>query len=294
MPLPLSVAIVCKNNERTIGRVLGSVAALAAEIVAVDSGSTDGTLSLLEKHGARVIRTEWRGFVATKQLALEECRQPWVLCLDSDESVEPDLGAAIAEVARRDDPLIAGARVNRKIWYRGRFLEYAWQPERRLRLVRRGRARWAGLDPHDRMEILPGESARVVDLAGTLRHDAFLTFVEQLAKNVGHSRVAARALYDSGGRASRFRLLTSPAGAFFKQLILKQAWRDGRAGWMAAATVAANALMKHVALLEIAEAEKGRNAEVSEAIRGTRSEDKDRNAEVPEGNRGTRRGGLNG
>src|SRR5690606_18481587 len=81
--LPLSVAIVCRNNERTIGRTLESVRGMAAEIVAVDSGSTDGTIDLLEQAGARVIRSEWLGHVKTKQMALEACSQEWVLCLDS-------------------------------------------------------------------------------------------------------------------------------------------------------------------------------------------------------------------
>ena len=73
--LPLSVAIVCKDNAPTIGRTLGSVHGLGAEIVAVDSGSADGTIGLLEGAGARVIRTEWKGHVATKQMALEACTQ---------------------------------------------------------------------------------------------------------------------------------------------------------------------------------------------------------------------------
>jgi glycosyltransferase involved in cell wall biosynthesis len=71
MPLQLSVAIVCRNNEATIGRTLESVRGLGAEIVAVDSGSVDGTIGLLEAAGARIIRSDWKGFFATKQLALD-------------------------------------------------------------------------------------------------------------------------------------------------------------------------------------------------------------------------------
>ena len=94
--MPLSVAIVCRNNDATIGRTLESVAGLAAEVVAVDSGSTDGTIPLLERHGARVIRSDWKGHVATKQMALEACVQEWVLCIDSDESLQPDLKRAVS------------------------------------------------------------------------------------------------------------------------------------------------------------------------------------------------------
>src|SRR5215207_3893409 len=100
MPLPLSVAIVCRNNAATIGRTLDSVAGLASEIVAIDSGSTDETLTLLAKHNARITQTHWRGHVATKQLALEACTQSWVLSLDSDES----LTAPLLEAIERDVP----------------------------------------------------------------------------------------------------------------------------------------------------------------------------------------------
>lgn len=258
MALPLSVSICCRNNGATIERTLASVAPLAGEIVAVDSGSTDATLEILARFSASVTRTEWRGFVATKQYALELCTQPWVLCLDSDESLEPALAESLKSLIERNDPGIAAARVNRKIWYRGKPLNHAWQPERRLRLVRKGGARWGGFDPHDKLEVAPGAPGRTVDLAGDLRHDSFATFVEHLAKQVNHSKTAARALLDRGERPRPSRIVWSPIGALFKQLVVKQAWRDGYAGWMAAGTTAAGAIMKHVAMLEMAGEEKKR------------------------------------
>ncbi|MCL4221128.1 MAG: glycosyltransferase family 2 protein [Phycisphaerales bacterium] len=257
MTLPLSIATVCRNNRQSLERVLDSVAGLAGEIVAVDSGSTDGTLDLLASRGARVIETEWKGHVATKQMALEACTQEWILHLDSDEPVEPDLARSIGAFIERCEPGVSGARVNRKIWYRGRFLEHAWQPEWRLRLVRRehvvsGLARWAGADPHDRLELDPG-AGRVVNLPGTLRHESFLTFAEHLGKQLALSRIAAESLHRAGERGSLMRLIGSPPGAMFKQVVLKQGWRDGVPGWLAGGTAAAGALMKHIILLELGE-----------------------------------------
>jgi hypothetical protein len=253
----LSVAMVCRNNEGTIGRALDSVAGMATEVVAVDSGSTDGTIGTLERHGARVIRAQWQGYVATKQLALDACTRPWVLCLDSDESVEPDLRRSIERALARDEPGIDGFAVNRKVYYRGRPLNYAWQPEYRLRLVRRGRARWAGLDPHDTLELVPGAPGpkggpgAVRRLEGTLRHDSVGTWAAFLAKQADHARVMAESLHRQGRRGSLVRLAVSPVAAFLKQVVLKQAWRDGWPGWAAAAATAAGALIKHVVLLEL-------------------------------------------
>lgn len=248
-PIDLSVAIVCKDASRTIERTLESVAGWTREIVAVDSGSTDGTLALLEKAGARVVESEWLGHVRTKQKALELCAGSWVLCLDADESVGRHLRESIEAVVRADDPGTAGGKVNRKVWYRGRFLDYAWQPEWRLRLVRRGKAHWEGLDPHDKLTC--DGAGEAVELSGVLRHDSFVSFADQLAKDTGYARLMAANLHEAGVRGRVSRCLTSPIGAFCKQVFIKQAWRDGRAGWLAAIATASATLQKHAMLVEL-------------------------------------------
>lgn len=255
----LSAAIVCKNNRATLERTLDSLAPIVnAEILAVDSGSTDGTLELLARFNARVLRTHWRGHVATKQLALELASQTpegaprgadhWVLSIDSDESVEPELARAIRAAIERDDPAIAGYRVRRVVYYRDQPLNHVWQPEWRLRLVRAGAARWGGLDPHDKLELTRGAAS---DLAGVLRHDSIGTFGEFFEKQMVHARTMARSMAREGRRGSVLKLCTSPAGAFLKQVVLKSAWRDGWPGWLAAASTAAATLAKHAALIEL-------------------------------------------
>ncbi len=249
-PLPLSIAIVCKNSRATIAPVLESVRGLGREIVAVDSGSTDGTIEMLEAAGARIVRTEWKGHIATKQMALELCEQPWILSIDSDEPVLDDLAASIRTALNQNDPAVAGYRVNRKVWYLGEPLNHAWQPEWRLRLVRKGKARWGGINPHDKLDVLPG-AGRVEDLSGTLRHDSFVNMADYLTKQVGHSRVSAISLLAAGRHGSYGRLLISPAGAFFKQLVLRGAWRDGWRGWCAAGATGVATAMKHLILIEL-------------------------------------------
>ena len=160
---------------------------------------------------------------------------------------------------------VAGARVRRVVWYRGEPLTHAWQPEWRTRLVRtelvrRSKARWAGIDPHDYLEI-DADAGRVVELGGVLRHDSFETFDEHLGKQLAHARTAARALHGMGRRSSAWKLATSPIGAFAKQILAKRAWRDGAAGWLAAGTAAAGTLMKHMILLEMGHLATGSDAE---------------------------------
>jgi glycosyltransferase involved in cell wall biosynthesis len=248
-PVPgLSAAIVCKDNQATIGDTLASLTPLVEHIVAIDSGSTDATIPMLERAGARVIRSAWLGHVKTKQMALEACSGEWVLCVDSDESVEPELAAAIR--AALASPGQHGAfAVNRMTYYRGRPLRHAWQPEWRVRVVRRGAAAWTGLDPHD--VLAPGPGVATGRLAGHLRHDSFPTFAEHMRKQWHHATTMAKSLHDAGARGSYARLLVSPAGAMIKQLVLKRGFLDGRAGWLAAASTAVAALIKHAALLEL-------------------------------------------
>ncbi|CAN5784390.1 N/A [soil metagenome] len=248
----ITAAIVCKDNAATIGRTLASLRGVCGSIVAVDSGSCDATVAMLEEAGARVIHSPWLGHVKTKQLALEACATPWALCIDSDESIEPDLATAIARGVENAPESVAGFLVNRKVYYRGRPLKYAWQPEWRCRLVRPARARWGGVDPHDVLSVTDGSTRK---LKGTLRHDSFETFMQQLGKQVSYARLQADGMHAAGTRATKFNLLVSPGAAFLKQLVLKRAFMDGGAGWMAAACAGAQALMKHVALLELEQIE---------------------------------------
>ena len=254
MPLPLSIAIVCKDNESTIGRTLESVRHIASEIVAVDSGSTDDTIPMLQAAGARVIESEWLGHVATKQLALEACTQDWILCIDSDESLLPRLSRHVERVVKT--PVAHGYEINRKVYYRGKPLNHTWQPEWRLRLIKRAEFKWGGLDPHDQLQPLAGHSPTIARLQGSMRHDSIGDFATFLAKQAKHAETMARSMRREGKRGSVIKLATSPAGAFLKQILIKQAWRDGWAGWVAAASTGIATAMKHATLLELTRAHK--------------------------------------
>ncbi len=254
----LSVAIICRNAQATIGRTLDSVRPIAQEIVAVDSGSTDGTLDLLARAGARVVRSDWSGFGPAKNRAMDECTRTWVLSLDADESPDADLARAIRDAIERD----AGPdcfTVNRRTWYAGRPLRHAWQPERIVRLCRRGSARWSGREPHPALAPVRPGPAPV--LAGHLRHDSFVTFADHFGKQLAYARQAALALREDGHAGSVARLMLSPPGALAKQLILKGAWLDGVPGWLAAASSAAGTLMKHAILLELTRTKSERRPE---------------------------------
>jgi glycosyltransferase involved in cell wall biosynthesis len=244
--LPLSVCAITLNEETNLRRCLASVADLAAEIVVLDSGSTDGTAEVARSFGAVFEHSEWPGIAAQRQKALARCRQPWVLCLDADEALTSELAEGVRQVLRGGDSIVNGFWVNRRTWYLGAWIWHAWYPEWRLRLVRRERATCRGLGPHDRLEV-PEPTRR---LTGDLLHYSFVDLDDHLRRTLRYARLSADA-YAAAGRPFRWRqLLVSPWLAVFKHLVLKQGWRDGWRGWLISAVRGIDVFAKYAFLLE--------------------------------------------
>jgi len=244
--LPLSVAVITLNEEENLPRCLESVRSLAAEIVVIDSGSTDRTREIAESFGALFKVNPWPGFVAQKNVALQQCTQPWVLCLDADESVSPELADSLHQLFASGEPRENGFLINRLNFYLGRWIYHAWYPEWRLRLVRRADAKWGGLDPHDKLKV-GGASRR---LSGDLLHYPFSSVQEHFHNTLKFARIMADS-YAQFGRPCRWHhAIFSPWMAFFKILILKNGWRDGWRGWVIAGAKWMNVFAKYAFLIE--------------------------------------------
>lgn len=240
----LAVAVCTQNNIRTIERTLQSVCALAKRIVVIDAGSHDGTIDICRSLDAQIIHNDWPGHVKQKQFAIDQCvHHSWVLLLDSDESPEPPLMDSIRATIERDDPAFDGWELNRKVWFLGGFLHHTFQPEWRLRLVRGGKSKVAGVSPHDRLEV-PG---RVGRLTGDLRHDSWADVTDMVQRYLSYARICADNGYKGGSIAS---ILFNPPSSMFKQLILKRGMLDGRRGLIAAAGVGVGTMLKHLAIAQ--------------------------------------------
>jgi len=244
--LPLSVSIITCNEEANLKRCLESVGSLAEEIVVVDSGSTDATEQVARKFGAHFEFAPWPGHVAQKTRALNRCTRPWVLCLDADEALTPELAASISNALNDPTPGIDGFTVNRRTWYLGAWIWHAWYPEWRLRLVRREQAQWAGLDPHDRLEV----NGNLGRLRGDLLHYSFRNLEDQLQRTIRYAMISAAAYAAAGRRFHWHQLLLSPWVAFLKHLILKQGFRDGWRGWLISIIRGIDVFAKYAFLLE--------------------------------------------
>jgi glycosyltransferase involved in cell wall biosynthesis len=245
-PLPLSVAIITLNEERNLPRCLESVRGLAAEIVVIDSGSTDKTAAIARTGGATFEVQPWQGHIAQKNIALRRCSQTWVLCLDADEALSPELAASIRKAFASGEPKVDGFYVNRRTFYLGAWIWHAWYPEWRLRLIRQGRGEWRGLDPHDALEVT-GSSTR---LDGDLLHYSFRDLQDHLQRTIQYARIMAESKARQGQTFRWYELVFSPWYAFFKRLVLKQGWRDGWRGWVISFVSMFNSFAKAAFLLE--------------------------------------------
>ena len=153
--LPLTVCMVSAAEAGRIGQALASVAAWAGEIVVVlNAEVTDGTEEIALRHGAKVFREPWRGFIAQKNSVAEKAALPWLLNLDADEVVPPALAEEIAKVVSGPEAPHAAYEFPRCTFYCGRWIRHGdWYPDRVLRLWKRGAARWTWENPHARLEV---------------------------------------------------------------------------------------------------------------------------------------------
>ena len=248
--LPLSVAIIAKDEAANLPRLLDSLAPLGpSEIVVVDSGSQDETVAIARSYGAKVIETDWPGHVEQKNRALDACSQPWVLSLDADEPISKRLACNIVQLfdTYGNNLPYRGYKINRRNWFLGDWLYYVWTPEWRLRLIRRGSGQWVGDNPHDRLEIdLP-----VGNLHGDIHHFSHNSVEDLFERTVKYSRISSESLYRRGKRFKWNKIIFSPIIRFVKIIIIKQGWRDGWRGWIIAWASMLSGFLKYAFLYEM-------------------------------------------
>ena len=248
--VPVSAVLITRNASATLDACLESLA-FADEVVVVDSGSTDDTVEIAGRRGARVVQKEWLGFGRQKQYAVEQARHDWVLCLDADERVSPQLAASIAQaLATPVSPVYRMARRNR---FLGRWLSHGegypdWSP----RLFNRLNARWSDDLVHEKVlyAVTPGT------LDGDLMHDSSDDLATYLDRQNRYTTLAARQAYELGRSANVLHLLFSPVVRFFKFYILRLGFLDGVPGLLHISIGCMNSYLKYAKLLELHKAER--------------------------------------
>ncbi len=245
--LPISGIVITCNEADNIKRCLESMS-FCSELLVVDSGSVDDTAARAHELGARVIRQDWLGFGPQKQFAVEQASHDWVICIDADEWLSPELARAI-EALLHAGPDAVGYSVPRRNFFLGRPMRFGGgYPDRKLRLFDRRHARWSEDAVHEQVVA----DGRVEALNEDLMHDTAADLDQATAKWARYASQQASAMHREGARAGIGQLVFNPVARFFKLYILKQGFRDGRAGFAMAVFSAFFCFFKYLQLARLA------------------------------------------
>ncbi len=247
-PVKLSVVIITYNEERNIGRCLDSVQGIADDIVVVDSGSTDKTVSICKEKGARVVEHPFEGHIEQKNWAITQAEYPHILSLDADEALDESLKAEIKRV--KADFAADGYTMNRLTNYCGHWVKHCgWYPDTKLRLWDSRKGAWGGVNPHDRYDLETG--SRTEKLKGDILHYSYYSISDHLKQVDYFSEIAARAYAEKGKKASLLKVFMAPKVKFFRDYFLKLGILDGYYGMVICAISAHATFVKYAKLREL-------------------------------------------
>lgn len=240
--MKISAAIITRQDAPALDRCLASLG-FCAEIVVLDQQSTDDTAAVCARHGARLEQTDWLGFGPTKQRAVDLCSERWVLSIDTDEVVTPELAAAIT--ALPDQPAEAAFTVNRLSRFLGHWVRHGgWHPDHVVRLFDRQRAAFDDRPVHESIQV----RGAIGRLPGLLHHHTYDTMEQYIAKLDRYTTAAAEDLHARGRRASLATAAVRSQAAFWRMWILQGGIRDGWAGTVLCQASAFYVLSKYVKL----------------------------------------------
>ncbi|MEI6609310.1 MAG: glycosyltransferase family 2 protein [Deltaproteobacteria bacterium] len=245
--IPLSVAIITKNEEENIRACLQSIS-FAGQIILVDSGSTDATLSIAAEFGCEIYFEEWLGFGPQKQLAIEKCRLPWILVLDADERIPPDTADIIKKIVTDADVKEAGFSFPRKNYFQGRWIKHAgWWPDRIIRLFRKEAGRMTTAIVHESVEV----QGKVGLLDVPIEHFTESSLSKIIQKIDKYSTLGAEAAFKDGKTSSAYSAFMRAFFTFNQDYFLRLGILDGRQGLTLAVTDAVNKFFKYAKLSEL-------------------------------------------
>ena len=241
----LSVTIITLNEEKNIRDALESVK-WADEIIVVDSGSKDKTVEICREYTDKAFHNPWPGHIAQKNFAIDKSTNNWILSIDADERVTPELREEIIGVLK--NPKADGYAIPRHVFYLGRWIDHSgWYPDSKIRLFHRDKGRWGGVNPHDTVIV----KGKVTGLTSDLTHYSYDDIADHVKTMNSFTSIAAIEYFNKGKKTNSVEIISRSVFMFIKSYFIKQGFRDGFPGLVIAVTGACHVFIKYAKLWEL-------------------------------------------
>jgi len=241
--MKISACIITLNEEENLPRCLDSIREIVDEIVIVDSGSTDRTNFIATDYNARFIRNDWGGYVAQKNFALSKAKFDWVLSLDADEELSPELQSSLKNLKLNSHSgLVTGYEMSRVVDYQGTLIRFGdWYPDTLVRLFKTDAAQFAGGQVHERLKI----NGEVKPLEGEIIHHSFKDETDYLQRMDHYSSLWADQKRADGENTGALAPYTHSIWRFLRSYIIKNGWKGGNMGMRLARLQAREVFLKY-------------------------------------------------
>ncbi len=240
----LSVVIITYNEEKNIARCLESVKDLADEILVVDSFSTDATEEICARFNVTFTKHAFAGHIEQKNYAALLATYDWVLSLDADEALTPELKESIGKAL--ENPQFKAYKMNRLTYYCGRWIRHCgWYPDAKARLWNRHSGAWGGINPHDRWELYQ-RNEQYGKLKGDLLHYSYYSPSDHLKQIEYFTEIAAKAEAATGSTPSLLKVILGPGVKFIKSYFFQLGFLDGYHGFVICRLSAMASFIKYV------------------------------------------------
>jgi glycosyltransferase involved in cell wall biosynthesis len=244
--LPLSVYMITYNNGATIERALNSVAGWVDEVVVVDSHSTDGAPDIMKQFAVKLFQHDTKDLREKYQFAQDQCTSPWVMFIDADEWLTPDIKEEISVIVM-GQTFYDGFIVHRRNVYLGKKIQYGgWYPDKEIRLYRKEKGRWEG-GIHAKVEV----TGKIGALRSYYMHTPYADTAHQIRTIDRYSEAFAEDLRSSGRHFHLWDMITRPLFRFFRDYIMKRGFLDGIPGLIIVASTMYYVFMKYAKLWEL-------------------------------------------
>lgn len=245
----VGVCIIACNEERSLERCLDALRGFGDEVVVVvDAKSVDATEKVARERADRVEVRPYRGDIEQKSHCVSLARSDWVFVIDPDEVAPPAFLIALRDAIDSAGPGVAGIEIDRLTHHMGRWIRHGdFHPDWTLRVFRRERARYVGMNPHGRIAV----DGAVVRVDEPLHHYSYRDLADQIDRIQRFSAAAAVALDDAGRRARAWDLVARPPARFVRAYVLRRGFLDGVPGLVIAVATAFHVFLKYAKLWEI-------------------------------------------